>query len=78
MQENENRFFQERLTNEEMIEDIRKLDYITFHEVNFEDSDALMLTEPMLSAPFRRQVRLHRLKYPEDEKQEIYYRKRQQ
>ncbi|KAA6361139.1 MAG: hypothetical protein EZS28_043334, partial [Streblomastix strix] len=44
------------LTDEEMIEDIRKLDYITFREVNFEDSDALMLTEPMLSAPFRRQV----------------------
>ncbi|KAA6373193.1 MAG: hypothetical protein EZS28_031279 [Streblomastix strix] len=59
MQENENRFFQERLTDEEMIEDIRKLDYIIFHEVNFEDSDALMLTEPMLQAPFRRQLRLH-------------------
>ncbi|KAA6346791.1 MAG: hypothetical protein EZS28_052067, partial [Streblomastix strix] len=43
--------------------------YITFREVNFEDSDALMLTEPMLSAPFRRQVRLHRLKYPHEETQ---------
>ncbi|KAA6355115.1 MAG: hypothetical protein EZS28_049358, partial [Streblomastix strix] len=42
---------------------------ITFREVNFEDSDALMLTEPMLSAPFRRQVRLHRLKYPHEETQ---------
>ncbi|KAA6357995.1 MAG: hypothetical protein EZS28_046479 [Streblomastix strix] len=72
MQENENRFFQERyqrireefhnlsdlelqtfrLTDEKMIEDIRKLDYVSFREVNFEDSDALMLTEPMLSAPF--------------------------
>ncbi|KAA6379757.1 MAG: hypothetical protein EZS28_024716 [Streblomastix strix] len=38
-----------------MIEDIRKLDYITFLEDNFEDSDALMLIEPMLQAPFRRQ-----------------------
>ncbi|KAA6362112.1 MAG: hypothetical protein EZS28_042361, partial [Streblomastix strix] len=56
-----------RLTDDEMIEDIRKLDYITFREVNFEDSDALMLTEQMLSAPFRRQVRLHRLKYSHEE-----------
>ncbi|KAA6379988.1 MAG: hypothetical protein EZS28_024484, partial [Streblomastix strix] len=58
-----------KLTDEEMIEDIRKLDYITFREVNFEDSDALMLTEPMLSAHFRKQVRLHRLKYPHEETQ---------
>ncbi|KAA6357781.1 MAG: hypothetical protein EZS28_046692, partial [Streblomastix strix] len=95
MQENENRFFQEkylrireefhnlsdlelqtfRLTDEEMIEDIRKLDYITFHEVNFEDSDALMLTEPMLQPSFRRQVRLYRLKYPESEKDVVFTEK---
>ncbi|KAA6381582.1 MAG: hypothetical protein EZS28_022892 [Streblomastix strix] len=41
-------------------------------DINIEDSDALMLTEPMLQAPFRRYVRLHRLKYPEDEKQVIF------
>ncbi|KAA6385403.1 MAG: hypothetical protein EZS28_019069, partial [Streblomastix strix] len=53
-----------------MIEDIRKLDYITFREVSFEDLDAMMLTEPMLQAPFRRQ---EAVTYTSDGTREVTY-----
>ncbi|KAA6324689.1 MAG: hypothetical protein EZS28_054160, partial [Streblomastix strix] len=35
-----------RLLDEEIDEEIRKLDYKIFREIDFEDADALMLTEP--------------------------------
>ncbi|KAA6403925.1 MAG: hypothetical protein EZS28_000538 [Streblomastix strix] len=52
-----------RLLDEEIAEEIRKLDYKNFREINFEDADALMLTEP-----FKQIVR-----YDEDGIQEVSY-----
>ncbi|KAA6387689.1 MAG: hypothetical protein EZS28_016785 [Streblomastix strix] len=52
-----------RLLDEEIAEEIRKLDYKNFREIDFEDADALMLTEP-----FNQTVR-----YDEDGIQEVSY-----
>ncbi|KAA6357950.1 MAG: hypothetical protein EZS28_046523, partial [Streblomastix strix] len=43
-----------KLLDEEITEDIRRLDqYMRFREIDFEDADALMLSEPFNQASFR-------------------------
>ncbi|KAA6354257.1 MAG: hypothetical protein EZS28_050216, partial [Streblomastix strix] len=55
-----------RLLDEEIAEEIRKLDYKNFRKIDFEDADALMLTEPFNQVLFRRQVKKFRQKYPKE------------
>ncbi|KAA6366971.1 MAG: hypothetical protein EZS28_037502, partial [Streblomastix strix] len=55
-----------RLLDEEIAEVIRRLDYMQFRDVNFEDAEALMLSDPLNQALFRLEVRKHRQKYPRE------------
>ncbi|KAA6379440.1 MAG: hypothetical protein EZS28_025033 [Streblomastix strix] len=50
-----------RLLDEE-IADIRRLDYMQFRDVDFEDADALMLSEPFNQALFRHEVKKTQIK----------------
>ncbi|KAA6318283.1 MAG: hypothetical protein EZS28_054967, partial [Streblomastix strix] len=61
-----------RLLDEEIAEDIRRLDYMQFRDVDFEDADALMLSEPFNQALFRHEVRKHRQKYPREKVEKTY------
>ncbi|KAA6366257.1 MAG: hypothetical protein EZS28_038216, partial [Streblomastix strix] len=64
-----------RLLDEEIAEDIRRLDYMQFRDVDFEDADALMLSEPFNQALFRHEVRKHRQKYPREKVKKTYSRR---
>ncbi|KAA6369893.1 MAG: hypothetical protein EZS28_034580, partial [Streblomastix strix] len=64
-----------RLLDEEIAEEIRKLDYKNFREIDFEDADALMLTEPFNQVLFRRQVKSFRQKYPKETVEKMYSKK---
>ncbi|KAA6347505.1 MAG: hypothetical protein EZS28_052021, partial [Streblomastix strix] len=43
-----------------------------FRDVDFEDADALMLSEPFNQALFRHEVRKHRQKYPREKVEKTY------
>ncbi|KAA6390537.1 MAG: hypothetical protein EZS28_013934, partial [Streblomastix strix] len=56
-----------KLLDEEITEDIRRLDqYMRFREIEFEDADALMLSEPFNQVLFRHEVQKFRQRYPRD------------
>ncbi|KAA6392145.1 MAG: hypothetical protein EZS28_012329, partial [Streblomastix strix] len=75
LDENEQQFLQERtqrLLDEERANEIRKLDHTQFREIEVEDADALLLSEPFNQALYRRAVRSHRLRYPRQNIQKMY------
>ncbi|KAA6397835.1 MAG: hypothetical protein EZS28_006632, partial [Streblomastix strix] len=57
-------------------EDIRRLDqYMRFSEIEFEDADALMLSEPFNQALFRHEVQRFRSRYPKQTTDKSYSRR---
>ncbi|KAA6376507.1 MAG: hypothetical protein EZS28_027966 [Streblomastix strix] len=65
-----------KLLDEEITEDIRRLDqYMRFREIDFEDADALMLSEPFNQALFRHEVQRFRSRYPNETTDRSYSRR---
>ncbi|KAA6353168.1 MAG: hypothetical protein EZS28_051305, partial [Streblomastix strix] len=65
-----------KLLDEEITEDIRRLDqYMRFKEIDFEDADALMLSEPFNQALFRHEVQKFRSRYPKETTDKSYSRR---
>ncbi|KAA6376082.1 MAG: hypothetical protein EZS28_028391, partial [Streblomastix strix] len=65
-----------KLLDEEITEDIRRLDqYMRFREIEFEDTDALMLSEPFNQALFRHEVQRFRSRYPKETTDKSYSRR---
>ncbi|KAA6396977.1 MAG: hypothetical protein EZS28_007494 [Streblomastix strix] len=65
-----------KLLDEEITEDIRRLDqYMGFREIEFEDADALMLSDPFNQALFRQEVQRFRQRYPKETTDKSYSRR---
>ncbi|KAA6386617.1 MAG: hypothetical protein EZS28_017856 [Streblomastix strix] len=65
-----------KLFDEEITEDIGRLDqYMRFRDIEFEDSDALMLSEPFNQALFRHEVQRFRSRYPKETSDKSYSRR---